>query len=81
MIRPDDLAAKVLKGLVNRAGVSADLIEDVILGCVTQIGEQGVNIARTAALIAGFPFMFLERPLIANADQVNKLFILQPKPF
>ncbi len=54
-IRPDDLAAEVLKGLVNRAGVSPDLIEDVILGCVTQIGEQGVNIARTAALIAGFP--------------------------
>ncbi|MDR7075933.1 acetyl-CoA acetyltransferase family protein [Neobacillus niacini] len=54
-IRPDDLAAEVLKELVNRAGVSPDLIEDVILGCVTQIGEQGVNIARTAALTAGFP--------------------------
>ncbi|MEH7178174.1 thiolase family protein [Neobacillus vireti] len=54
-IRPDDLAAEVLKELVNRAGVSPDLIEDVILGCVTQIGEQGVNVARTAALTAGFP--------------------------
>jgi acetyl-CoA acyltransferase len=54
-IRPDDLVAEVLKELVNRAGVSPDLIEDVILGCVTQIGEQGVNIARTAALTAGFP--------------------------
>ena len=54
-IRPDDLAAEVLKGLVNRAGISSELIEDVILGCVTQIGEQGVNIARTAALTAGFP--------------------------
>ncbi|MDQ1001791.1 acetyl-CoA acyltransferase [Neobacillus niacini] len=54
-IRPDDLAAEVLRELVNRAGVSPDLIEDVILGCVTQVGEQGVNIARTAALTAGFP--------------------------
>ncbi|MBM4761844.1 thiolase family protein [Bacillus sp. B15-48] len=53
--RPDDLAADVLRELVNRAGVSPDLIEDVILGCVTQVGEQGVNIARTAALTAGFP--------------------------
>lgn len=53
--RPDDLAGEVLKELVKRAGISPDLIEDVILGCVTQIGEQGVNIARTAALTAGFP--------------------------
>lgn len=53
--RPDDLLAKVLTELVNRAGISSCLIEDVIMGCVTQIGEQGVNIARTAALMAGFP--------------------------
>ncbi|WP_458413505.1 thiolase family protein [Schinkia sp. CFF1] len=53
--RPDDLLAKVLTEIVNRAGISSSLIEDVIMGCVTQIGEQGVNIARTAALMAGFP--------------------------
>ena len=53
--RPDDLAAVVLEELVNRAGVDKADIDDVILGCVTQIGEQGANIARTAALIAGFP--------------------------
>lgn len=53
--RPDELAAIVLDELVNRAGVEKGIVEDVILGCVTQSGEQGGNIARTAALIAGFP--------------------------
>lgn len=53
--RPDELAAAVLDGLTERAGIRKDQVEDVILGCVTQSGEQGGNIARTAALIAGFP--------------------------
>jgi acetyl-CoA acyltransferase len=54
-IRPDDLAALVLKEVVKRAGIDAALVEDVILGCVTQSGEQSGDIARVAALIAGFP--------------------------
>lgn len=54
-IRPDDLAAEVLKEVVKRAGIDAALVEDVILGCVTQSGEQSGDIARVAALIAGFP--------------------------
>ncbi|OIK11601.1 thiolase family protein [Bacillus sp. MUM 13] len=54
-VRPDDLAALVLKNLAKRAEISPHIIEDVILGCVTQTGEQAGNIARTAALIAGFP--------------------------
>ncbi|MDE4084743.1 thiolase family protein [Planococcus maritimus] len=54
-MRPDELAAVVIEGLVNRAGVDKGSVEDVILGCVSQSGEQGGNIARTAALIAGFP--------------------------
>ena len=53
--RPDDLAAKNLQSLVYQAGIDAGEIEDVIMGCVTQVGEQGMNIGRTAALIAGFP--------------------------
>ena len=53
--RPDELAALVLEELVGRAGISKSDVEDVILGCVSQAGEQGGNIARTAALIAGFP--------------------------
>lgn len=54
-MRPDELAAVVIEELVKRAGVDKGMVEDVILGCVSQSGEQGGNIARTAALIAGFP--------------------------
>lgn len=54
-VRPDELAAKVLKELVNRAGISPDMVEDVIMGCVSQVGEQSGDIARVASLIAGFP--------------------------
>ncbi|MEH7418524.1 thiolase family protein [Neobacillus drentensis] len=54
-IRPDDLAGLALKELVNRAGIDPAIIDDVILGCVTQSGEQAGDIARVAALIAGFP--------------------------
>jgi acetyl-CoA acyltransferase len=54
-IRPDDLAGLTLKELVTRAGINPAIIDDVILGCVTQAGEQAGDIARVAALIAGFP--------------------------
>ncbi|MGK7378990.1 thiolase family protein [Planococcus sp. 1R117A] len=53
--RPDELAALVLEELVDRAGVEKSAVEDIILGCVSQVAEQGGNVARTAALIAGFP--------------------------
>ncbi len=53
--RPDDLAAKCLRALVDRAEVDPVEVEDVVMGCVTQIGEQGFNIGRMAPLIAGFP--------------------------
>jgi acetyl-CoA acyltransferase len=52
---PVDLAAQVLREIVSRNGVDPALIEDVIMGCVMQVGEQGINIARNAALAAGFP--------------------------
>jgi len=54
-VRPDDLLAVTLRELVTRAGVDPAQIDDVVAGCVTQTGEQGMNIARAAALIAGFP--------------------------
>ena len=54
-IRPDDLLSHALREVVKRSGISADLIEDVIIGCVSQVEEQGLNIARTAALMADFP--------------------------
>lgn len=54
-VRPDDLAAHTLKALVQRLDLDPHEIEDVRLGCVTQVGEQGYNIGRLAPLIAGFP--------------------------
>ncbi|PSR25202.1 acetyl-CoA acetyltransferases [Sulfobacillus thermosulfidooxidans DSM 9293] len=54
-IRPDDLAAVTLQHLVSRTHTDPATVEDVRLGCVTQIGEQGFNIGRLAPLIAGFP--------------------------
>ncbi|WP_374056460.1 acetyl-CoA C-acyltransferase [Rossellomorea sp. FM04394] len=54
-MRPDDLAGDILKGLMDRTGIDPGLVDDVILGCVTQSGEQAGDIARVAALIAGFP--------------------------
>ncbi|HEY9867686.1 MAG TPA: thiolase family protein, partial [Candidatus Obscuribacterales bacterium] len=54
-VRPDDLLALVLADLIRRAGVDAAAVEDVIVGCVTQIEEQGWNVARLASLIAGLP--------------------------
>ncbi len=53
--RADDMAAHTLKALVDRTGVDPNNVEDVVMGCVTQVGEQGVNISRNAALVAGFP--------------------------
>lgn len=54
-IRPDEMAASLLKELVKRNQLSPAEIEDIKMGCVTQIGEQGYNIGRMASLIAGFP--------------------------
>ena len=52
---PVDLLATVLRELVTRNGLDPVLIDDVIAGCLAQVGEQSVNIARNAALAAGFP--------------------------
>ncbi|WP_277674199.1 thiolase family protein [Piscibacillus halophilus] len=54
-IRPDDLAALTLKELVDRVGVDPSVIEDVIMGCVSQVSEQAFDIGRMAALMAGYP--------------------------
>nr|MBA3521867.1 thiolase family protein [Gemmatimonadales bacterium] len=54
-IRPDDLAAAALRGLVDRLGIPPDRIDDVILGCVNQAGEDNRNVARMALLLAGLP--------------------------
>ncbi|MBU1747210.1 MAG: thiolase family protein [Chloroflexi bacterium] len=55
-VRPDDLAALVIKEVVGRAGIAPDLVEDVVLGCTNQAGEDNRNVARMAAILAGLPF-------------------------
>lgn len=54
-VRPDDLAAQVVKGLVAKTAVNPDDIEDLILGCAFPEGEQGLNVARLIVHIAGLP--------------------------
>lgn len=54
-VRPDDLAALVLRALVERTGVDPASIEDVLLGCANQAGEDNRNVARMALLLAGLP--------------------------
>lgn len=54
-IHPADLSAVVLNELVKRAGIDPELVDDVIWGCVGQVGEQTHDIARTAVLAAGWP--------------------------
>jgi acetyl-CoA acetyltransferase family protein len=52
---PADLASEALKALVGRTGIDPAQVEDVLMGCVGQVGEQGLNVGRNAALAAGFP--------------------------
>jgi 3-oxoadipyl-CoA thiolase len=54
-VRPDDLAAAAIAGLVGSAALPVDRIEDVILGCANQAGEDNRNVARMALLLAGLP--------------------------
>lgn len=54
-VRPDDLTAYLLRGLLDSTGLDPCEVEDLIVGCATPAGEQGWNIARQAGLIAGFP--------------------------
>ena len=54
-VRGDDLAVAVVKGLVERSGVDPAVIEDVVLGCTQQTGEQGLNVARLVSLMADLP--------------------------
>jgi 3-oxoadipyl-CoA thiolase len=54
-VRPDDLAALVIRAVVDRSGIDPSLIEDVILGCANQAGEDNRDVARMALLLAGLP--------------------------
>jgi acetyl-CoA acyltransferase len=52
---PVDLAAETLKALIDRTGIDPAIVDDVVMGCVMQVGEQAVNVARNAVLAAGWP--------------------------
>lgn len=54
-LRPDDMAAAMVRGALDRGGFEAAAVEDVILGCTNQAGEDSRNVARHAALLAGLP--------------------------
>src|SRR5437764_835793 len=54
-VRPDDLAALVVRAVVDRSGIDPALVEDVILGCANQAGEDNRDVARMALLLAGLP--------------------------
>src|ERR671931_785230 len=54
-VRPDDLAAAVIRAILDRTGIDPSAIEDVVLGCANQAGEDNRNVARMAALLAGLP--------------------------
>ena len=54
-VRPDDLAARVIKEVVERAGVPAGDVDDVVMGCANQAGEDNRNVARMGLLLAGLP--------------------------
>lgn len=55
-VRPDDMAAHVIRTLVDRTGIDPAVIDDVILGCANQAGEDNRNVARMAGLLAGLPY-------------------------
>ncbi len=52
---PTELAAAVLNEVLRRAGIEPGMVDDVVMGCVLPAGDQGLNIARNSALLAGFP--------------------------
>jgi len=54
-VRADELAAQILNGLSDRIGLDPGAVEDIEMGCVTQIGEQALNVGRIASLVAGWP--------------------------
>jgi 3-oxoadipyl-CoA thiolase len=65
-VRPDDLAALAIRAVVDRSGIDGALVEDVILGCANQAGEDNRNVARMASLLAGLP-------IVVAGQTVNRL--------
>jgi 3-oxoadipyl-CoA thiolase len=75
-VRPDDLAALVIKEVVARAGIEPNLVEDVYMGCVNQSGEDNRNVARMGLLLAGLPYsvtgVTVNRICASGLDAINQ---------
>jgi 3-oxoadipyl-CoA thiolase len=75
-VRPDDLAALVIREVVDRAGIKPDLVEDVYVGCTNQAGEDNRNVARMALLLASLPFsvagITINRLCASGLDAINQ---------
>jgi 3-oxoadipyl-CoA thiolase len=75
-IRPDDLAALVIKEIMSRVDIEPDLIEDVVLGCTNQAGEDNRDVARMALILAGLPFevagVTINRLCASGLDAINQ---------
>ena len=75
-VRPDDMAALVIKEVTTRAGLELDLIEDVYMGCTNQAGEDNRDVARMALLLAGLPFsvagVTINRLCASGLDAINQ---------
>lgn len=75
-VRPDDLAALVIKEIMARVDIEPDLIEDVYLGCTNQAGEDNRDVARMALLLAGLPFSVagatINRLCASGLDAINQ---------
>ncbi|MCB1902605.1 MAG: acetyl-CoA C-acyltransferase, partial [Gammaproteobacteria bacterium] len=54
-VRPDDLAVAAVQALLKQTGIAGEAVEDLVLGCAFPEGEQGFNMARLVALLAGLP--------------------------
>ncbi|MGH9064001.1 MAG: thiolase family protein [Acidimicrobiales bacterium] len=75
-IRPDDLGALLVRQLLDRAGIDGSVLDDLVLGCSTPVGEQGWNLGRQVVLLAGLPVevpaMTINR-MCASSDQAVQI--------
>jgi hypothetical protein len=79
-VHPADLAAQVIADAVRRAGVDPTAVDDVLLGCVSQVGAQAFNLARTAALSAGLAESVPAAPSTGSAGRLSRRFTSRHRP-
>jgi acetyl-CoA acyltransferase len=80
-IHPVVLGSLVLKEIIKRSGIEAAQVDDVVFGCVTQAGEQSLNVARSAWLTAGFPVTTpASRRSISPPTSFSQAYATSPSP-